>query len=241
MNARCGALMNGFDTVSAAFRQRHGERLITVLAALLAFLMFVGAPLVAFGSFTFHLVGGVTILAMSAVAFVLNGKPYVLIPMVLAFALSASAEAMRAASPSPLDMYLSASAWLILSAMWAWIVAPIVFGPGRVTYHRIIGAVFLYLLVAMVFACLYMIIGAGNPKAFTGLVVEDTDANAAHLIYFSLVTLTTAGYGDIAPLDPFARALTNLESAFGALYPATLIARLVSLEIEGRSKGGTHP
>ena len=229
--------MKSFIEARAAILAKHGERLISVLAVLLAFLMFIGAPLVAFGDVTFHFVGALTILVMIAVAIVLYGKLYVLVPMGLAFVMSVSAEVLRAFTPSTVDIYLSAFAWLILSGLWAMIVAPMVFGPGRVTSHRIVGAVFLYLLVAMVFACLYMIIGADNPKAFSGLVVEDKVENMAHLIYFSLVTLTTAGYGDIAPVHPFARALTNLEAAFGSLYPATLIARLVSLEIEGRAKG----
>jgi hypothetical protein len=51
------------------------------------------------------------------------------------------------------------------------------------------------------------------------------------LIYFSFVTLTTIGYGDIVPLHPYARGLANLEAVIGQLYPATLLARLVTLEI----------
>jgi hypothetical protein len=54
------------------------------------------------------------------------------------------------------------------------------------------------------------------------------------LLYFSFSTLTTVGYGDITPLHPMARDIANLESVLGQLYPATLLARLVSLEIEHR-------
>jgi hypothetical protein len=56
----------------------------------------------------------------------------------------------------------------------------------------------------------------------------------AALLYFSFTTLTTAGFGDITPLHPLARNLANLESVIGQLYPATLLARLVSLELEHR-------
>ena len=217
-----------------ALYAKHGEKLLTILTALLALLMFVGAPLVAMGGATFHLMGGLVILAMIVVAILLYGNLFVLIPLTVAFAMNVTAVVFRHMAPSDIDIYLASTAWLILSATLAWIVARNVFAPGRVTYHRIVGAVFLYLLVAMAFASLYMIIGANNPAAFNGLVVTDTSDNAAHLIYFSMVTLTTAGYGDIVPVSGFARALANLESAFGALYPATLIARLVSLEIEGR-------
>jgi hypothetical protein len=55
------------------------------------------------------------------------------------------------------------------------------------------------------------------------------------VIYFSFVTLTSAGCGDVFQLRPVARGLCNLETIIGQLYPATLLARLVSLEIEGRA------
>jgi voltage-gated potassium channel Kch len=53
-------------------------------------------------------------------------------------------------------------------------------------------------------------------------------------IYFSFVTLTTTGYGDIVPLHPYARSLANIEAVIGQLYPATLLARLVTLELKSR-------
>jgi Ion channel len=51
---------------------------------------------------------------------------------------------------------------------------------------------------------------------------------------FSLTTLTTTGYGDIVPIDPFARSLANLESVLGQFYLAVTVARLVALELAGR-------
>jgi voltage-gated potassium channel Kch len=77
------------------------------------------------------------------------------------------------------------------------------------------------------------------PNAFNGLApLRDNLAVASNLIYFSFVTLTTVGYGDIIPVHPFARALTNIEAVIGQLYPATLLARLVTLEIESRHRRG---
>ena len=49
------------------------------------------------------------------------------------------------------------------------------------------------------------------------------------LVYFSFTTLTTLGYGDIMPVHPIARSLSNIEAIIGQVYPATLLARLVSL------------
>ena len=74
------------------------------------------------------------------------------------------------------------------------------------------------------------------PNAFNGLVLEDNQKMASSLIYFSFVTLTSTGYGDIYPVHPVARSLCNLETIIGQLYPATLLARLVTLEIEGRRR-----
>jgi hypothetical protein len=56
-------------------------------------------------------------------------------------------------------------------------------------------------------------------------------AVSGNLIFFSFVTLTTTGYGDIVPVHPFARSLANVEAIIGQIYPATLLARLVTLEL----------
>jgi Ion channel len=77
--------------------------------------------------------------------------------------------------------------------------------------------------------------GNAEPDAFSGLAPLQDNLSVAHnLIYFSFVTLTTVGYGDIVPIHPFARSLANVEAIIGQLYPATLLARLVTLEIESR-------
>jgi hypothetical protein len=56
------------------------------------------------------------------------------------------------------------------------------------------------------------------------------------MLYFSLTTLTTTGYGDIVAVGPFARSLANLESVIGQFYLAITIARLVTLELEDRRR-----
>jgi voltage-gated potassium channel Kch len=58
------------------------------------------------------------------------------------------------------------------------------------------------------------------------------------LAYYSFVTLTTVGYGDITPVHPVARSLAIAEALVGQLYPAILIARLVAMEIESRRRPG---
>ena len=103
------------------------------------------------------------------------------------------------------------------------------FEPGRITYHRVIGAILLYLTIGLVFVALYTLVGAYSPNAFSGLTVAARVSLPSDLVYFSFTTLTTVGYGDIVPVDPVARSLSNIEAIVGQLYPATLLARLVSL------------
>ncbi len=110
---------------------------------------------------------------------------------------------------------------------------------GPVTAHRIRGAIALYLLIAMLFAFLYSIVELLAPGAFTmpGSWTRAAGAYAETFYYFSIVTLTTVGFGDITPVHPFVRSLVMLEALIGQLYPAVLLARLVSLEIETRRTG----
>jgi len=86
----------------------------------------------------------------------------------------------------------------------------------------------------MAFVSLFTVVGLWVPNAFSGMVLEDNQKMSSNLIYFSFVTLTSTGYGDIFPVHPVARSLCNMETIIGQLYPATLLARLVTLEIEGR-------
>jgi len=61
------------------------------------------------------------------------------------------------------------------------------------------------------------------------------------LVYFSFVTLTTVGYGDITPVHPIVRSLSNLEALVGQLYPAILIGRLVAMELSARQSNSREP
>ena len=107
-----------------------------------------------------------------------------------------------------------------------------VFGPGRVTYHRVMGAVLLYLAMGLAFAALFTFIGAASDSAFSGFVVKDSATLADTMIYFSFGALTGIGSGEITALHPIGRSLVLVEAMIGQLYPATLLARLVTLEVE---------
>ncbi len=102
-----------------------------------------------------------------------------------------------------------------------------VFGSGQSLGERILGAVVLYLLIGISFAVIYEIVAVHHSQAFSG--ATDIDHGVARWVYFSFVTLTTVGFGDVVPAAREARALTILEALVGQLYPAIILARLVSL------------
>lgn len=121
------------------------------------------------------------------------------------------------------------------NALVTMLVARNVFGPGRVTAHRILGAVLVHLNVAILFAIAYELLVFAVPDAIRptvgGALPSKPRLEMAELSYFSLSTITTMAYGDLAPIHPLARSLANLEALFGQLFPPIFIARLVSLQI----------
>jgi voltage-gated potassium channel Kch len=118
------------------------------------------------------------------------------------------------------------------------IVFRIVSEEGPVSGHRVRGAVALYLLIAILFAFLYGLTEELAPGAFTMPGTRPSGvARGEAFYYFSIVTLTTVGFGDITAVHPFVRSLVMLEALIGQLYPAILIARLVTLQLETRRSG----
>lgn len=120
--------------------------------------------------------------------------------------------------------------WLIYTGMLAWIVFKNVFSSQRVGQQQIFGAVSVYLLVGVLFTQLFEILiyldsGAiyFDPSRFTNVTI-----GTSQVLYYSFVTLLTVGYGDVSPITPEARALSVIESLFGVMYIAILIARFVS-------------
>jgi hypothetical protein len=222
------------DTALGRLRERFSDPLLVALTITLLLMLFVFAPLQAIGLHGFQVVNFAAALVLIGGIFLLSGSPTVAVALLAAFCMAAISAISRLKAPSVLDVYLFTGALFILGVTLASIVTRTAFGPGRVTYHRIVGAILVYLSIGVVFSALFTMIGLLVPGAFSGIVIDDNHALPANVIYFSFVTLTSTGYGDVFPLHPVARSLCNLETILGQLYPATLLARLVSLEIEGR-------
>ncbi|HKF47141.1 MAG TPA: ion channel [Terracidiphilus sp.] len=102
---------------------------------------------------------------------------------------------------------------------------------GQITRGRLLTSVSLYFLIGLTWFALYSLINVVQPGSFNeaGVPVRG-DAHWSTMLYFSLVTLTTLGYGDIVAVKPMARMVATLEAAAGVLYVAITVARLVSAQ-----------
>jgi hypothetical protein len=123
------------------------------------------------------------------------------------------------------ELILSVCTFLLLIIL----VLMKVFEPGPITAHRVIGSIVIYMLLAHLWTVVYIFFYEHIPGSFQ-LTLPEFESNSiqSNFLYFSYVTLSTTGFGEILPLHPFVRALVNLESIFGVLYPVVLIGRLVS-------------
>jgi hypothetical protein len=216
---------------------RWRDPVLTGLTVLMALHLFVVAPLGAIHRIDLRPVSIIVAIVLAAALLILSRSIVPALGVLGAFVLFGSALLLRAhRGDSTLDICFEATAWLMVSFVIIWVVSRAVFAAGRITYHRVIGAVLLYLTIGVVFVALFTLVAAFDPGSFNGLTAVDRVFVPSDFIYFSFVTLTTVGYGDIAPVHPFARSLCNVEAVIGQLYPATLLARLVSLEIGSRSE-----
>ena len=212
-------------------RDKRTDLLLSVLAGLLALLIFVFAPLQAIGISAFHLFADGLLLAIIVSMVIISNSPTALAFMSLALVANVAVFFLRIYYPVPYHLHILAIAWLIIACTLGVVVTQAVFRRGRVTYHRIIGAILLYLLIAVAFATLFLFVGLLDHGAIKGITFDDDPSVGAALFYMSFVTLTSTGYGDIIPVHPFAQSVCNIESVVGQLYPATLLARLVTLEL----------
>lgn len=119
-------------------------------------------------------------------------------------------------------------AFCVMSALFA---GYYVFVSETVDANRIAGALCVYLLLGVIWALLYNLIELSLGNAFTGLVGMAGEDRLRELTYYSFVTLTTLGYGDIVPVAPAAKTLAYLEAVAGQFYLTVLVAELVGVHV----------
>lgn len=98
---------------------------------------------------------------------------------------------------------------------------------GKIDDNKIIGGIAVYLLLGLLWAMLYLLLLEFVPTAIQGIEYQRWEENFSDVIYFSFVTLTTLGYGDITPAHPASSALVYLQAITGAFYMAVVVASLV--------------
>jgi hypothetical protein len=138
---------------------------------------------------------------------------------------------------NPVIALWSAATSLMFLALMTGVLLIRVFRSDRqVTLHRVKGAVAVYILFGITWSMLYQFLDLSFAGAFSLSAAHhlDTTGRQETFTYFSFVTLTTLGYGDVTAIHPTARMFVIMEALMGQLYPATLLARLVSLEISSQ-------
>lgn len=124
-------------------RERLQDPLLTALTILLSLLIFVLAPLRAEKIPGMQEAGFVIVTVLTGAVVLLSGKRVALGALLIAILLAAIASIHRHFDPSIVDVYLDATAWLLISLVLILEVGRVVFAPGRVTYHRVVGAILL--------------------------------------------------------------------------------------------------
>ena len=208
-----------------------GQREAGLAAILLLLLitMFIVTPLMAQGTVS---IGGIEFLrfALAAITIIIVARTRrVRIIVAVAFIATVMASMRwRLGEPPELVAAIKLGIGLVFDSAVAATVASAAFGRGKVTIFRILGAIILYLYVALIFAGLFRLEALLIPGAFANLPVP-ANQRFASLLAFSLGAITTNGGGETAALHPLAHSLANLEAVIGQLFPATLLARLVTL------------
>jgi hypothetical protein len=212
-----------------------GDRSLSLLLALLVLSIFVMTPLASHAVIGSELVlAAFALMTVSGVAAIYDHRPTVIATACIAV-LSIALDWWAHFGGTQGVWFADLSHRLVFALLLGAVVTYRVFGPGNVSHHRIQGAIVVYLLVGLAWGYVFEILTLVDPGSFQ--VAQHVGLPAMRMDvfrYFSFVTLTTLGYGDILPITPFARSLTTLEALFGQLYPAVIVARLVSLELADR-------
>ena len=107
---------------------------------------------------------------------------------------------------------------------------------GDVNGNKIIGAICIYLMMGLLWAFGFLLVEEIFPGSLAGLKHDDWHDNMQAVVYYSFVTISTLGYGDITPTMPLARFLAYMAAVTGQFYIAILVASLIGIRLSAHAK-----
>lgn len=134
--------------------------------------------------------------------------------------------------------YIHLLLMLVFYIWTTWLAARQVLFTGTIDDNKIVGAICIYLLLGLIWTIMYLLIAQAVPDAFNGLQQAPWYENFSELSYYSFVTLTTLGYGDISPKLPIPKFLAYMEAVVGVLYIAILVASLIGVRMSHHTSPG---
>ena len=225
--------MKGPAPFSQAWWEQKG---LTAMLVFLVLSIFVALPLETLQIVSPTLVGAVMTLLLVSGVIAMAGRGLTTVVVALIAVASLVARWITVFHPGRTVAIWDNCLAIVAIGLFTAFVLQQIFRAGPITADRIRGSILAYLLLGIVWCLAYQLVNVLVPDAFR---FPDTQTQMYgrlnhHLVYFSFITLTTVGYGDITPVSPVARTLATAEGLIGQLYPAILIARLVSLELSQR-------
>jgi len=102
---------------------------------------------------------------------------------------------------------------------------------GDIDENKMIGSLSLYLLIGLIWSVIYLFLLMVDPSSFSGIEINSWQESFSRVAYYSFVTLTTLGYGDILPTNHVAEFFVYIEAVFGVFYMAIIVSSLISLRL----------
>ncbi|MGV0005755.1 MAG: ion channel [Candidatus Porifericomitaceae bacterium WSBS_2022_MAG_OTU9] len=205
---------------------------IGLFAGLLA--VFLISPFFGYGSFASQLLGAALIFTLLFCVLVIGqGKKLMLIAALLAAPLVINIFGTLFGQTVAVGLLTSSLSGIAFVLLIIIVMLRDIFLSTKVDGALIIGAISLYLLLGLMWGFIYLAIEQLYPGSFNYdfmQTLEIKDPMPA-LMYYSMVTLTTLGYGDITPLSPPARGMATMQAVAGQIYLTVLVARLVGMHI----------
>ena len=210
------------------YRWRHLALLISIL------LLFVVAPFVVPLRHGILVMNVISAAVMVAGSYALSERKHLFAIAVVLSAITIVGTGLLLVFRQPWALLISHSSIVVLIAFFCVTILSYVLESGRVTADKIFAAICVYMLIGYGWTFVYSLLLELQPQSFAAtseVARNDYFGRILQLRFFSFVTLTAVGYGDIVPRSPAARTMTILEAVMGQYYLVALIGRLVGLHI----------